>query len=79
MKKLLIPLIAGLTLGNALLTWAGPDWQAIGPPARPNRLSRSLAAAMPWRPKLLQVLQRARRTPRWCNSTTVRVRRPRHI
>ena len=29
MKKLLITLIAGLTLGTALPTWAGPDWQAI--------------------------------------------------
>ena len=29
MKKLLITLIAGLTLGTAPPTWAGPDWQAI--------------------------------------------------
>ena len=29
MKKLLITLIVGLTLGTAPPTWAGPDWQAI--------------------------------------------------
>lgn len=29
MKKLFITLVAGLTLGTALPTWAGPDWQAI--------------------------------------------------
>ena len=29
MNKLLIAVIAGLTLGTALPTWAGPDWQAI--------------------------------------------------
>ena len=29
MKMLLITLIAGLTLGTALPTWAGPDWEII--------------------------------------------------
>ena len=64
MKKLLIPLIAGLTLGNALPTWAGPDWQAIESARKAKQARQVARRSDAVAPKLLQVLRRARRTPR---------------